>query len=166
MTCKGQMPAVRFARNLRHRGLFRMRRRTNDRGANLVEFALIAPLLIMLVLGIIDFGWILSQHQDVRHGAREAARLAAVNTADVATMTNLVCSAMNVSTGATITFNEGAGTTGSTGSVTVVSPVNSLTGFGSLPFAGALYPTSFTESVTLRLEQDAGAWNTGNGTCP
>jgi Flp pilus assembly protein TadG len=137
-----------------------------ERGANLVEFAFIAPLLIMLVLGIIDFGWILSQQQDVRHGAREAARLAAVNTGDVPTMTSLVCSAMNVSTTATITFNEGGGTTGSTATITVVSDVESLTGFSSLPFAGALYPTTFTESITLRLEQDADLWGNGSDTCP
>ena len=137
----------------------------SERGASLVEFAMVAPLLIMLVMGIIDFGWILSQNQDIRHGAREAARLAAVDAGSVTVMTTLVCDAMNVSSGATVTFDPGAGSVGATGTVAVDSPVTTLTGFSSLPFVGALYPTTFTESLTFRLEQDA-TWTVGSGTCP
>ncbi|MGH8929012.1 MAG: TadE/TadG family type IV pilus assembly protein [Acidimicrobiia bacterium] len=135
-----------------------------ERGANLVEFAILAPLLVMLVLGIIDFAWILSTHQDVRHGAREAARLAAVSTDNEVAMAGLVCNAMNFSVGATITFSGGGGDIGDTGTVTVVSPVSSLTGFSSLPFAGAIYPTTFTESIDFRLEQPA-SWSNGGATC-
>jgi Flp pilus assembly protein TadG len=139
----------------------------SDRGANLVEFAILAPLLIMLVFGIVDFAWILSKHQDVRHGAREAARLAAVNTDDVAAMIPLVCSAMSLSSGTTVSFTDGGREVGDTGTVTVTSPVSSLTGFSSLPFVGALYPTSFTETITFRLERDATTWSTGTGpACP
>ena len=47
----------------------------------MVEFALVAPLLFLLVFGIIDFGWAFSQNLDVKHAAREGARLAAVNAA-------------------------------------------------------------------------------------
>ena len=50
-----------------------------DEGAALVEFALIAPILFLLIFGVIEFGWAFSQNMDVRHGARETARLAAVN---------------------------------------------------------------------------------------
>ncbi len=142
-----------------------MNRRGTERGASLVEFALVAPLLIMLVMGIIDFGWILSQSQDVRHGAREAARLAAVDAGSVAAMTTLVCDAMNVSNGATVTFDRGSGSVGATGGVSIDAPVTTLTGFSSLPFVGALYPTVFTESLTFRLEQAAN-WTNGSGTCP
>ena len=110
----------------------------------------------MLVMGIIDFGWILSTQQDVRHGAREAARVAAVNTGSRAAMATLVCGAMNVSSGSTVTFNKGGGAIGNTGS---------LTGFAKLPFANAIYPTTFTESVTFRLEQPA-TWLNGSETCP
>ena len=41
--------------------------------------ALVAPVLILLLLGIVDFGWAFSENLDVRHGAREASRLVAVN---------------------------------------------------------------------------------------
>lgn len=137
----------------------------NESGASLLEFALIAPLLVMLLMGIIDFGWILSQQQDVRHGAREAARLAAVDAGDVAAMTVLACDAMQVSSGATITFDPGTGLVGATGTVTMVAPVTSLTGFSQVPFAGSIYPSTFTETLSFRLEQQA-SWTSGSGTCP
>lgn len=48
-------------------------------GATLVEFAIALPLLVLLIFGAIDFGWAFSQNLDVKHGAREGARLAIVN---------------------------------------------------------------------------------------
>ena len=53
--------------------------RRRHRGAVLVEFALVAPLLFVLLFGIIEFGFAFVQWLDVRHGARETARLVAVN---------------------------------------------------------------------------------------
>ena len=55
-------------------------RRDQDCGAQLVEFALLAPLLILLLLGIVEFGWGFAQEIDMRHKARETLRLAIVNT--------------------------------------------------------------------------------------
>lgn len=57
----------------------RARAATTDRGSNIVEFAIVAPILFAVVFGIIDFGWAFSQNLDVKHAAREGARLAAVN---------------------------------------------------------------------------------------
>ena len=57
----------------------RLRRARGDEGAALVEFAFVMPLLFLLVFGIIEFGWAFRQNLDVRHGAREGTRLAAVN---------------------------------------------------------------------------------------
>ena len=45
----------------------------------LVELALIAPILFLILFAVIEFGWAFTNHLDVRHGAREGARLAAVN---------------------------------------------------------------------------------------
>ncbi|HJU81358.1 MAG TPA: TadE/TadG family type IV pilus assembly protein [Acidimicrobiia bacterium] len=50
-----------------------------DRGANLVEFAVIAPLLFLLLFGIIEFAWLFASNLDVRQGAREAVRIAATD---------------------------------------------------------------------------------------
>lgn len=57
-----------------------MRKRGNcTKGASLVEFALIAPLLFLLVFGIIEFAWLFASNLDVRQGAREAVRVAATD---------------------------------------------------------------------------------------
>ena len=61
----------------RHDGTARQLR-FDDRGASLVEFALVMPLLVLLLFGIIEFGYLFAQHLDVRHGAREGARMASV----------------------------------------------------------------------------------------
>ena len=45
-----------------------------DRGATAVEFALVAPLLLLLVFGIIDYGLWFSDSLSTRQGVREAAR--------------------------------------------------------------------------------------------
>jgi Flp pilus assembly protein TadG len=54
------------------------RRLRADDGAALVEFTLVAGLLMLLVFGIINFGLILSFKQDVTRAAAEGARAAAV----------------------------------------------------------------------------------------
>ena len=55
------------------------KRHKGERGASLVEFALIMPLLLILVLGIVEFGYLFAQFNEVRHAAREGARYAAVS---------------------------------------------------------------------------------------
>ncbi len=50
----------------------------SERGAAAVEFALIAPLLIILVFGIISYGYMLSFRQGMSQGASEGARAGAV----------------------------------------------------------------------------------------
>ena len=62
----------------RPRGRFRAFRR-DERGTALVEFALIAPLLFLLLFGIIDFGRALDYYNQVTQLAGQGARAAAVN---------------------------------------------------------------------------------------
>lgn len=50
-------------------------------GAVAVEFALIFPILALLIVGIIQFGIIWSQYQVMQGAAREGARCAAVQAA-------------------------------------------------------------------------------------
>jgi len=45
-------------------------------GAQLLEFALVLPLLLVLVLGIVDFAWIYTLKQKLNNAAREGARFA------------------------------------------------------------------------------------------
>jgi Flp pilus assembly protein TadG len=49
-----------------------------DEGQAVVEFALIAPILILLLVGIFEFGRAWSAHQAVTDAAREGARAAVV----------------------------------------------------------------------------------------
>lgn len=44
-----------------------------------VEFALVAPLLLMIVFGIIDFGWMIDRSNVVNNVARDAARTASLD---------------------------------------------------------------------------------------
>lgn len=53
-------------------------RRRPERGAAAVEFALVVPLLVMLLLGIISYGYMLSFRQALSQAAAEGARAAAV----------------------------------------------------------------------------------------
>jgi Flp pilus assembly protein TadG len=54
-------------------------------GAAAVEFALIAPLVILLTFGIVQYGVYFWQLQSAAHAAREGARLAAVGVDSCAT---------------------------------------------------------------------------------
>jgi Flp pilus assembly protein TadG len=64
---------IRF---LLHRG----RPTPRYRGQALVEFALVLPILVILLLSIIQFAFIFAAQTGVTNAVREAARLAAVNT--------------------------------------------------------------------------------------
>lgn len=48
--------------------------RPRDEGASAVEFALVLPLLVTLLLGIIQFGIIFFQWLEIEHAAREGVR--------------------------------------------------------------------------------------------
>jgi len=50
-----------------------------ERGAALIEFALVLPLVLLLLFGMIDFGKAFNYWNDETHLANEAARYAVVN---------------------------------------------------------------------------------------
>lgn len=51
----------------------------NEKGQAMVEFALILPLLILLLCGIIDFGWIFGNQLILKNAGRDTARTMAIN---------------------------------------------------------------------------------------
>ena len=53
----------------------------NDRGQATVEMALILPLLVLCIAGIVWVGQVMAMHVRVEHAAREGARAAAVEPA-------------------------------------------------------------------------------------
>ena len=50
-----------------------------DRGASAVEFALVVPVLILILIGIVNFGFVLAQQISLNSAARQAARYAVVD---------------------------------------------------------------------------------------
>ena len=54
------------------------RRLKCDRGSQLVEFALIFPLLLLVVMGVVDWGLMFQRYEVLTNAAREGARVAAL----------------------------------------------------------------------------------------
>lgn len=86
------------------------------RGSTLIEFALIVPILLAIVMGIIEFGWQVRNQLTVANAAREGARFASVGkktteiTARIKSMAASIPGAPNSLT-ITIYRNDGAGGT-------------------------------------------------------
>lgn len=55
------------------------RRHNAEEGAAAVEFALVVPILLLLIFGIINFGIVLAQQLSISNSARQAARFAVVD---------------------------------------------------------------------------------------
>ncbi len=70
---------------MQHRRNLRRWLRGNDdqrrRGAAIVEFAVILPLLLTILFGIIEYGWVFMVRQTLQTAAREGCRLAVLQTA-------------------------------------------------------------------------------------
>jgi Flp pilus assembly protein TadG len=128
-----------------------------------VEFAFVMPFLLLLLLGTIEFGWLFSQHIDLRHGAREGARLAAVDFGTSASIISEVCDRMDVSSDATVTVSvtRSGGDIGDSLEVSVSKPIATMTGFVDWAFPSG---SEISSSVESRLEQIP-SWTDGTGTC-
>ena len=48
---------------------------TDERGAELIEFAFALPILLLVVAGIVDFGILFQRYETVTNAAREGARI-------------------------------------------------------------------------------------------
>jgi len=50
----------------------------SDRGAELVEFALVLPVFLLMLGGMLDLGLLVSQYAVITNAAREGARVASI----------------------------------------------------------------------------------------
>ncbi len=50
----------------------------NEKGAAAVEFALLLPLLVLILMGILVFGLVLNNYLEITHAAREGVRWASL----------------------------------------------------------------------------------------
>ena len=143
-------------------------RRGDDRGASLVELAFTLPLLLILLFGIIEASWAFSQQNNIRHGAREGARLAAVDFGDVSTLGQEVCDRMDVIAGSqpptvALTPIGASSVIGGQAQIQVSANVKTITGFMDAWFAGR----TVSSTIEFRLEQPLSGepawWNGGSG---
>jgi Flp pilus assembly protein TadG len=106
-------------------------RPARDRGAAAVEFALVLPLLLLLVFGLIDFGRALNAQITLTQAAREGARLAALGEPDAASRAQAAATGLgSVSVSATI-CPPGA-SPGTDGEVQVSYPFTFVTPLGAI----------------------------------
>ena len=136
-----------------------------ERGAALLEFGVVLPILLLLLLGIIETSWAFAQQNDIRHGTREGARLAAVDWGTAAALGQEVCDRMDIvypAQSPTVTFTPiSGGNLGGLAQITVTAPVNTLTGF----LDGLLEELDMASTIEFRLEQPSAGtaqwWNGG-----
>lgn len=144
-------------------------RDSRQSGASLVEFAILAPLLVLLLLGIIEFGWKFGQFNEVRHAVREGSRFAAVDGGDNAAIRVTVCDALDgldagvtavrVQMTRTDTDLDGDFEVGEEGLILVEVDADSLTG---APGIDIFLPSTLSSQVEFRLEQEP-TWTTDAG---
>lgn len=60
-----------------------IRNRRNCRGQNLAEFSLVLPIMIIVMLGIVGYGFTFFIRASVENAAREGARYGAIHSSDV-----------------------------------------------------------------------------------
>ena len=124
-------------------------RRHGEAGQSLVEFAMVLPLLLVLLCAIIDFGRVFQAHVTLTNAVREGARLGAVGgtSGQITSRVQTTASGLNPSVTATIPAKAGdsvvvrAQTT-----VTMITPLGRL-----ISMAGG---GSVANSFTLNAQAD------------
>lgn len=127
----------------------------NERGQGLVEFALVVPMLLILVFGIAEFGRAWMTRNVLTGAAREAARIAAVpvagggsNNAAATTRASQLLTSAGITTATVTVVDDGAAFGTVTATVTYNFPVVVL---GFIPgLNNAMVPLSTT--TTMRRE--------------
>ena len=128
----------------------------SERGAGLVEFAIVLPIFLILAFGIIDFGLVLNDYNSVRQGVREGAREAVVanwgTSCTGTTNQKLTCLVEDrIDLGSETAVKVKLPTTYDVGEQVEVCaqiPVSSTTGF----FTGLLNSKVLKSSIAMRIE--------------
>ena len=124
-----------------------------EKGQSLVETALVLPILLLILTGIIDFGFLFNNYLIVSNASREGARSAVVGktNSDITTVVKTYASTLD-KTKLTITITPdqaAARTKGVAVTVKVVYKYNLIT-----PVIGAIMPSplNLAASTTMRYE--------------
>ena len=111
--------------------------KTTERGAVAVEFALLAPVLVMLLLGIMEFGRAYNAQVTLSSAAREGVRVMAINNNAPAARTaakNSATALKPVLTDTNITITPATCTTGTQVTLKITYSLSTMTGIAG-PFA-------------------------------
>ena len=110
-------------------------RRRGNRGATLVEFALVLPILILLIFGVVDFGSSYNDYQALRNGTRNGTRDSVV---------------INYGANTSCASTPSGGT--ATGAAqNIICHVKDQTGLGNNVRVGIWTPGGWSPGATLRI---------------
>jgi Flp pilus assembly protein TadG len=121
-----------------------------------VEAALLVPLVLLILLGVIEYGWMFLKGQQIANAARHGARIAILESASTAQVQGAVATLMADAdldgSGYTLTITPGdvsAAEPGATVTVTITVPYAAIgiTGAPLLP-----QPTSLRGSTSMAKE--------------
>ncbi|MDQ0731397.1 TadE/TadG family type IV pilus assembly protein [Arthrobacter sp. B1I2] len=112
----------------------------SERGAAAVEFAILLPLLLMLVMGTIEFGRAYNAQLTLTNAARDGVRVMAINNNPTAAASAAQSGAASVSSTiptSAITVSPTVCSTGTQVTVTIKYTLSTITGIaGPFPMTG------------------------------
>ncbi|MGN7147785.1 TadE/TadG family type IV pilus assembly protein [Arthrobacter sp. SAFR-179] len=132
-----------------------LKAKRKERGAVAVEMALLLPLLLLIVMGTIEFGRVLNVQVSMTQAAREGARYAAIHYKDPGlNVTAATLAAAPSLSGLPVGVTNNAGSCAAGANVTVTTSVTlpSLSGFLDAGFFGApgIFPITLTGIGVMR----------------
>ena len=134
----------------------RRRRWRDDRGAELIELAIVLPMLLLVFAAIIDFGFLFQRYEVLTNAAREGARLGVLDgyvEADVdARVASYLTAAGLTVTGdpTTVTYADHVLSTGKSIRVITVTVLYPAEFYNIGPFAALVTGGNSWSTMTLR----------------
>lgn len=126
-------------------------RRAKRRGAAAVEFALVAPLFFMLVMGMVEYGRMIMVQQVITNASREGARRAVLDNATTADVQSLVQDYLENGAveGATVTVSPSPPSSAAAGDAVTVSVSIPFEDVSWLPGAFYLNETTLNADTVM-----------------
>lgn len=123
--------------------------RKSERGQSLVEFALVLPIILLLSLGVLEYGWMLNTKITVTAATREGARAASVLGKDATDA--------ELDSTATLVAERYMGVTLGVDDVTVSTPGDDITinlSYVKAPLVGIYIKTPMTISSQVTMKRE------------
>lgn len=121
--------------------MLRLRDKWGERGAAAVEFALVLPVLVLLIMGLLEFSRLYNVQISLSNAAREGARTMVLTKDPAQSRTAAIAAAPSVNPAVSagqIVFSPATCTTGAQLKVTITYSATLMTGFfgATLPLRG------------------------------